>query len=149
MANLLSNRCLIIILITLILAQILKGLIHFLLYRKFTLSRFFGDGGMPSAHAATVSSLCTACGIYCGLDSAVFAISIVLALIVCRDAFGVRLETGKQASVINDIVEVLHVLGSKTLPDENLKEFEGHTPLQVTVRVILGVISALLLSLIL
>ena len=104
---------------------------------------------MPSAHAATVSSLCTACGIYCGLDSAAFAVSAVLTMIVCRDAIGVRLETGKQASVINDIVEVLDFLGSEALPDEKLKEFVGHTPLQLIVGLIVGIVSALLLSLIL
>lgn len=149
MAELLANRCLIIVVITMIFTQILKGIIHCLIYRKFTLSRFFGDGGMPSAHAATVSSLCTACGIYCGLDSAAFAVSAVLTMIVCRDAIGVRLETGKQASVINDIVEVLDFLGSEALPDEKLKEFVGHTPLQLIVGLIVGVVSALLLSLIL
>lgn len=149
MAKLLSNRCLIIVLITLIFTQLLKGLLHCLLYRQFTFSRFFGDGGMPSTHAATASSLCTACGIYCGLDSAAFAISVVVAMIVCRDAIGVRQETGKQASVINDIVEVLHVFGSKALPDEKLKEFVGHTPLQVAIGLAVGLISALILATIL
>lgn len=149
MAELLSNKCLIIVLITMLFTQILKGSIHCILNHQFSLNRFFGDGGMPSAHAATVSSLCTACGIYCGLDSAMFAVSAVLTMIVCRDAIGVRLETGKQASVINDIVEVLDFLGSEALPDEKLKEFVGHTPLQVIIGLFVGIVSALLLSLIL
>lgn len=146
MVELFSNRCLIIVVITMLFTQILKGTIYCILSHQFSVSRFFGDGGMPSAHAATVSSLCTACGIYCGLDSPTFAVSMVLTMIVCRDAIGVRLETGKQASVINDIVEVLDFLGSEALPDEKLKEFVGHTPLQVIVGLFVGIISALILS---
>ncbi len=147
--GLFDNKCLMIVLITMLFTQIIKGTLYCCLSRHFSFSRFFGDGGMPSAHAATVSSLCTSCGIICGLGSTEFAICVVLTLIVCRDAIGVRLETGKQASVINDIVEVLTVLGSKELPDEKLKEFVGHTPAQVIVGLLVGVISALILSAIL
>ena len=101
---------------------------------------------MPSAHSATVTSLATISGLYCGLNSSEFAICSILAFIVCRDAMGVRLETGKQAAIIKEIVQAFEELTSqKTLPEIKLKEFVGHTPFQVLVGGILGILLAILI----
>ena len=86
-------------------AQIIKTIIHALVTHRFDLSRLVGDGGMPRGHSATVSSLAVAAAFVYGLDSFEFAIAAILAVIVCKDAMGVRLETGKQAATINEIVK--------------------------------------------
>ena len=124
-------------------AQVLKVLIHWILYKKLTIERLFGDGGMPSGHSATVCSLAVICALVCGTGSVQFAISAILAIVVCHDATGVRRETGKQAAVINDLIEAFNDL-SKTdvLPEEKLKEFVGHTPIQVLVGSLIGVANA-------
>lgn len=123
-------------------AQVMKFFIHALIYKKFELSRLFGDGGMPSGHSATVSSLAIICGLSCGLNSVEFAISAILAIIVCHDAMGVRLETGKQAVLLNELITAFSGLVEKKLPEVKLKEFVGHTPVQVIAGIIVGFVNA-------
>lgn len=127
------------------LAQVLKLIIHTIIYKKFDIARFVGDGGMPSGHSATVASLATVCGLGMGCGSFEFAISLVLAIIVCHDAMGVRRETGKQAILLNDIVEAFNGLAEEKLPEMKLKEFVGHTPIQVFSGILLGVITAIVM----
>lgn len=98
-------------------------------------------GGMPSSHSAMVTSLATVCGYQYGLDSAAFAVATVLALIVMYDARGVRQESGKQARVINQIVQTLFT--GHPITDEELKELVGHTTIQVIVGGLIGVIYSL------
>ena len=95
-ADILSNRILVCGVLGWAVAQILKTLIYAMLNNEFRLERMFGDGGMPSAHSATVSSMATAAAIVYGFGSFEFAISAMLAIIVMHDAMGVRMETGKQ-----------------------------------------------------
>lgn len=123
-------------------AQVLKVIIHTIIYKKFDITRLFGDGGMPSGHSATVCSLAVMCALICGTGGIEFAMSVVLALIVCHDAMGVRLETGKQAVLLNEIIESFNVLTTQTLPEVKLKEFVGHTPVQVISGALVGVINA-------
>lgn len=132
-----------------IVVQFCKGMIHFGIYKEFDIKRFFGDGGMPSAHAATVSSLATSSGICYGFASFQFAVCAIMAIIVCRDAVGVRMETGKQAKIINDLRDYVLEMGKGEIDDTKLKEFVGHTPLQVVVGFAVGVIVAVITSLIL
>ena len=144
--DLISNQFLLTGISSWLWAQVLKTIIHALVTHRFDLSRLVGDGGMPSGHSATVSSFAVAAAFVYGLDSFEFAIAAVLAVIVCKDAMGVRLETGKQAAIINDIVEAFNVLTSEEkLPDAKLKEFVGHTPLQVIAGILLGIVNAALL----
>ena len=106
--------------------------------------RLFGDGGMPSGHSATVTSLAVFCGLMHGTGSHEFAVSAILAIIVCHDAMGVRQETGKQAILINELVEIVEKLKVEhRLPSIELKEFVGHTPLQVAAGICLGFLDAL------
>ena len=128
------------------LAQVLKTVIHAAIYKKLEWERVFGDGGMPSGHSATVASLATICLLTHGPASFQFAISFILAIIVCHDATGVRQETGKQAVVINQIVELIGKISDHNIADDaKLKEFVGHTYAQVFAGVILGIINAILL----
>ncbi len=126
-----------------LLAQIIKTILHLIKYKKFDISRIFGDGGMPSGHSATVSSLAMFSGISRGFGSFEFAVSFVLMIIVCNDATGVRRETEKQARLINGLVDAFKSLSSKKLPQIKLKEFVGHTPVQVFAGIGLGICNAL------
>ncbi len=144
--ELLSNGFLLVALSSWFWAQLIKTIIHAIVTKKVDFTRLVGDGGMPSGHSATVSSLAVSAAMVYGLGSFEFAIALVFAIVVCKDAMGVRLETGKQAAIINDIVEAFNVLTSEEkLPDAKLKEFVGHTPLQVIAGILLGIVNAVLL----
>lgn len=124
-------------------AQILKTVIHLIFTRKFVAERLVGSGGMPSSHSATVCALATAAVFEYGFGSFEFAISLILAIIVMYDAMGVRRETGIQAKLLNDILETFAEMGRSELSTyEKLKEFVGHTPLQVLVGALLGILIA-------
>ncbi len=126
-------------------AQILKLIIYAIVNKKFDILRLFGDGGMPSGHSATVTSLAVLTSLTFGTGSFEFAISALLAIIVCHDAMGVRLETGKQAILINEIIKSFDVLAKDELPEVKLKEFVGHTPIQVLAGIIIGVLNAIVM----
>lgn len=127
-----------------LIAQILKTLIHLFLNRKFVAERLVGGGGMPSSHSATVCALSTAAYLNYGTGSFEFAICLVLALIVMYDAMGVRRETGIQARVLNEMMQTFAKMGHREMSAEDkLKEFVGHTPLQVLIGGILGILIAL------
>ena len=130
-------------------AQMLKVLTGAFRERKFNfIELLFGTGGMPSSHTAAVTSLTVACGLSQGLSSATFAVSCLLTLIVMRDATGVRREAGKQARVLNRIMEDLFKSTDPENIDRNLKELVGHTPLQVFVGFIVGLGIPFLMALI-
>ena len=119
-------------------AQVLKTITYAIVNRTLDIRRLLGDGGMPSAHSATVTAIAVATGFECGFDSPVFAVAIMLAFIVMHDAMGVRLETGKQAKILNDMIKMVYT--EDMTPEEKLKEFVGHTPTQVLAGFVLGVI---------
>lgn len=124
-----------------LIAQLLKTFIHMFFTKKFVAERLVGSGGMPSSHAATVCALATSSNIICGPGSFEFAISLILALIVMYDAMGVRRETGIQAKMLNDMIRIFAEMGRNDIStDEKLKEFVGHTPLQVLIGAILGIL---------
>jgi hypothetical protein len=128
-----------------LIAQILKTFIHLFITKKFVAERMIGSGGMPSSHSATVCALATSTGIIYGGGSFEFAIAVILAIIVMHDAMGVRRETGIQAKIINEMLEAFTNMGKNMSPEEKLKEFVGHTPLQVLAGAILGILVALLI----
>ncbi len=126
-------------------AQVLKVLLHLIVNREWSWERFLGAGGMPSSHAAAVCALLTSVIYEYGTGSVAFAITAVLTAIVLHDARGVRLETGKQAQVLNNIVSRLYEGDLHFLQEIKLKELVGHTPSQVAVGAVLGVLIAVLL----
>ena len=138
--DLFSNPFLMVSLGSWFFAQFLKVIIDFFIHKTWNWERLFGDGGMPSGHSATVASLAAYSALACGMDSFQFAVTTILAVIVCHDAMGVRLETGKQAIVINELLESL--LDSEKLPEVKLKELVGHTPIQVTTGILIGILDA-------
>ena len=122
-------------------AQLIKTTISSLLAGKLQLERMVGDGGMPSAHSATVCAMVVATGRIEGVHSTLFAIACVVAIITMHDAMGVRHETGEQAKVLNNIIEMwLEESESRSpfLQNMHLKEMVGHTPLQVFAGLIVG-----------
>lgn len=137
--DLLSNELFVSAVLGWFIAQVLKTIIHAVINKDFTLERMYGSGGMPSSHSATVTALAATSYFVYGAASSEFAISVILAIIVMYDARGVRLETGLQAKVINHMIELLADIHNELMPmDEKLKEFVGHTPLQVVAGAILG-----------
>ena len=126
-------------------AQVLKTIINAIINKKLDWERMVGDGGMPSGHSATVSSLATLSALLCGFSSFEFGVTAILAIIVCHDATGVRQETGKQAVLLNEMVKAFEALGGDDLPEVKLKEFVGHTFVQVLTGILIGILNAVCL----
>ena len=122
--------------------QLWKFLSPLIFRREFNPRLLWATGGMPSSHSALVTALAISVGINTGFDSPLFAVSAVLAIVVMYDAAGVRQAAGKQAQKINLIVEEL--LNGHPLNEEHLRELLGHTPLQVTVGALVGLVGAIL-----
>ena len=144
--ELLGNQLLVSAVLGWVVAQGLKTLIDFALNKSFNKERLVGSGGMPSSHSATVCGLTTAAVIKYGVGSFEFAISFVLSMIVMYDAIGVRRETGKQAKLLNSILMENPLKLSAEVLQERLKEYVGHTPLQVVAGALLGVFLAIGIS---
>jgi len=137
-----GNRIIDVVFVALFLAQALKVIYTLITERKLNFRRFLDTGSMPSSHTSSVVSLATAVGIKEGLDSTFFVISLVLATVVMYDATGVRRAAGKQAAVLNKIVENIRKKEGYLLIEENLKELLGHTPKEVFGGAVLGVLVA-------
>lgn len=144
--ELLSNQVLVSAVTGWLVAQVLKTIIDFSLNKSFSPERLVGSGGMPSSHSATVCAMVTSTVVCYGVASNEFAFSFVLASIVMYDAIGVRRETGKQAKLLNMIMQQDFFKLNAVEFQEKLKEFVGHTPLQVLAGAILGIGLALVVD---
>ena len=136
----LSNKILLAAFCGWLVAQVLKTIIYVAVNKSFNPERLLGDGGMPSSHSATVMAMVTSTAFYFGPDTFEFAVTAILALIVMHDAMGVRRETGKQAKVINNMMDWFVQMDSDISPEEKLKEFVGHSPTQVFFGALLGIV---------
>ena len=144
--ELLHNRIFVSAALGWMVAQVLKTIIHMILTKQFVAERMVGSGGMPSSHSATVCAFLVATVFNYGPASFEFAMAVLFAIVVIHDARGVRLETGRQAEILNSITRFLRSRNSKIeLPEEELKELVGHTPFQVAVGSAIGIIVGLLL----
>ena len=124
--------------------QVFKLVSDAVINRKINFKRFVETGGMPSSHSAVVTSLMTAVGLSEGFDSPIFAVAFVFSFIVMYDAAGVRLAAGKQARILNQLINSNQV---KVDTNEKLKELLGHTPIQVFVGAIYGIVVGYLIML--
>ena len=122
--------------------QLFKLLYDLYTTKKFNFKRIMGAGGMPSSHSAVVTSLATLIGKYNGVDSPIFALALIVAFVVMYDACGVRRAAGKQAKVLNEIVNTPGL--SNVQVQEKLQEALGHTPTQVFVGFLIGLIAGLI-----
>ena len=128
-------------------AQLIKIIIALIVEKRFRPDRIFGDGGMPSGHSATVISLSVLIGWTSGFDSVSFALSAVFAIIVMNDAVGVRQEAGKHAAMLKVIAEGFNAMFAEKdqqIRAEKIKLLVGHTPLQVLMGALLGLLVAVL-----
>lgn len=121
-----------------VLAQILKLIVEMVKDGRIDFRRIVDAGGMPSAHAAGTVALCTALWRDLGVHSPVVAVAITFTLVVLYDAAGIRRAAGRQAVVLNKIVDEL--MHHKHVREERLKELLGHTPLEVIMGIILGIV---------
>jgi len=145
--QILGNRVLISGIMGSVSAQIIKTIIYALINRKLDIRRLVGDGGMPSAHSSTVCCMATTAGITCGLGSPIFAVAVIFAFVTMRDALGVRRQAGKHAVVLNQLIDIFDPT-NELLPEQRLKEFVGHTPMQVLTGAVWGIAMALVLNMI-
>ena len=110
--------------------------------KKFNFKRILGAGGMPSSHSAVVMALSTMIGSSQGFNSPIYALSLIFAFVVMYDAAGIRRAAGKQARLLNKLIETPGLSGIQV--SERLVEVLGHTPLQVFVGAVIGVIVGLI-----
>lgn len=127
-------------------AQLLKTAIDAYFNHGINWERMTGSGGMPSSHSSTVVALATAAAIQYGPESPYFSIACVFAIVVMYDATGVRRETGKQAVILNKMLTDNPFNWKPEEVEKKLKEYVGHTPLQVGAGAVLGLIVAFVVA---
>ena len=156
--NICGNYVLCVALIAWATAQVLKTILNFVVTKKFRAERLVGAGGVPSSHTALVCSMTVAVSKLTGMNSPEFAIAFIIAAVVMYDAMGVRRAAGEQAKVLNKIVFQWGDVVKKDSPEKEsskkadsseelakkeLKEFLGHTPLEVLGGALLGILIAM------
>ena len=134
--DIVTNKCIYLPVCLWAVVQVTKIIIEYIKTKKINLRRLVGAGGMPSSHSAIVCSLASCVGKQYGFNSGVFAIAFIMALIVMYDATGVRRAAGKQAAILNKMLETPQM--SKIEVQGKLVELLGHTPIQVFVGAIIG-----------
>lgn len=137
--QILDNQVLLVATIACLFAQFLKLFFDFVKNRQVNFHLLIESGGMPSSHSALVTALATGVGQTVGWSSTEFALATIFAVIVMYDAAGVRRAAGDQARILNQIIELFE---DHQFTEDRLKEILGHTPFQVLVGSILGVIVA-------
>ena len=131
------NKIMIATLLAWVVAQTLKVVIGVIREKRFDFRWFVGTGGMPSTHACGVSCLAASVGLEYGFDSVSFAIALVFTLVVMFDAQGVRRATGRQAGILNKIMDDIYWRGK--IQENQLRELIGHTPFEVIIGALLGI----------
>lgn len=138
------NQPVIAVLASWFLAQFLKVVTNLIKEKKLDFKWFVSIGGFPSSHSAAVAALATSLGLKYGFSSGFFAIALVLAGLIILDARVIRQASGKQAEILNQIVEDLYK--RRGLKFERLREFLGHTSLEVFVGIVLGILIGILVT---
>lgn len=138
-----QNKCIYVPILLWVCIQTFKLIYDLVTTKKFNFKRILGAGGMPSSHSAVVASLATLIGKYEGVDSSIFAVALVMAFVVMYDACGVRRAAGKQAKLLNKLIETPGLTTMQV--SEKLVEVLGHTPTQVFVGALIGIIAGLII----
>ena len=126
-------------------AQALKVMLTLAISRRFDKSRVLGSGGMPSSHSAMACAMLMTIGYREGFSSSIFALAFCFSGVVMYDAAGVRRSTGRNAAVINQMMDILSGNGY-VLDEKRLKELVGHTPIQVLAGALLGMLIGTLMA---
>lgn len=140
----LDNRILDVVFIAWFIAQFYKVITTIFIDKKLNIRRIFETGGMPSSHSSTMSALTTSVGIAYGTQSVAFAISFIFTGVVMYDAAGIRRAAGKHAGLLNTLLDRFGNKIGEKIYDGKLKELLGHTPTEVLVGAILGIVVAFL-----
>ena len=119
-------------------AQTLKVIFYFAKHRRFDFRLFVGTGGMPSSHTAAVTAGTVSVGMTLGWDSPVFMVSLLFCIVVISDAMGVRRAAGKQAVILNKMMD--EMWDSEFKYEKRLKEWLGHTPLEALAGIVIGIL---------
>ena len=135
-----NNKILMITFLVWAIAQGIKVFLGVIREKRFNFKWFIGTGGMPSSHAAGATALATTCGLHAGFDSVAFALAVVFAIVTMFDAQGVRRSAGQQAAMLNQILDDIYWKGK--IEADRLFELIGHSPLQVIIGGLLGIILA-------
>ncbi|MFH1678902.1 MAG: divergent PAP2 family protein [Candidatus Omnitrophota bacterium] len=138
-----QNHILFVTVFAWVLAQSIKVLIGVIREKKFDFRWFVGPGGLPSTHASGVSALATSIGLRYGFDKIHFALAATFAIVVMFDAQNVRRAAGKQAQILNKMMEDIYWQGR--IKETQLRELIGHTPIEVFLGMILGILVAIIL----
>jgi hypothetical protein len=125
-----------------LIAQSIKVALGIFRLKRFDFRWFIGTGGMPSAHAAGSSALAMTIGFDFGFDTPLFALAAVFAIVTMFDAQGVRRSTGKQAAILNKVLDDIYWRGK--IEETRLKELIGHTPIEVVMGSIIGILLAII-----
>lgn len=141
-SQLFANRILVTTLMAWVIAQIIKVTIGVIRDRRFDFRWFVGTGGMPSSHTAGAAALASSVGLEAGFNSVYFALAATFAIVVMFDAQGVRRATGKQARILNKVMDDIY--WRRKIHEDKLRELVGHTPVEVFAGMLLGVTIALL-----
>lgn len=141
-AKIITNKYLLVPLALWFLIQTFKVITELIKTKKFNFKRIMGSGGMPSSHSAVVTSIAVLIGKDAGFDSMIFALSVIIACVVMYDAAGIRRAAGKQAALLNKIVNTPGLTGLQV--QERLVEVLGHSPFQVFVGALIGVIAGII-----
>lgn len=136
------NEIFLVTLLAWVVAQALKILLLLCQGQRFNFKWILGTGGMPSAHAAGVSCLAASVGMNIGFDAPLFAVTLIFCLVTMFDAQGIRRSAGRQAGILNRIIDDIYL--NKGIREERLKELIGHTPIQVIIGGVLGILMAVL-----
>jgi len=139
--QMIRNKVLLATVVSWLVAQTLKVLLGVIRQKRFDFKWFIGTGGMPSSHASSVCTLATAVGLTYGFYSPLFAVTAVFTIIVLFDAQGVRRTVGKQAEILNKILDDIY--WKKRIADDRVKELLGHTPVEVLAGMLLGIVIAM------
>ena len=139
-----ENKVFITTLYAWIIAQAIKVIIGVIRQKKFDFRWLIGTGGMPSSHAAGASCLATALGLDYGFNSPYFALAASFAIVVMFDAQGVRRAAGRQARILNQVMDDIYWRGRTS--EGRLRELVGHTPVEVLAGALVGIMVAFLLG---
>ena len=148
-----SNRVLFAAVLGWLASQLAKFIITLIFTRKLNFERLWGSGGMPSAHSSMVCALTITTARFYGVDTPVFALAVMFAFVTMYDAMGVRRETGEHARLLNKYLNEIEIskadndgdgIPDKKVGEIELKEFIGHTPLEVLGGALLGILTGIL-----
>lgn len=141
--QIITNKCIVVPFFLWLIIQIFKFVYELIVNKKIDFKRLFGAGGMPSSHSAVVCSEAILVGKALGFDSATFALALTFAGVVMYDAAGVRRAAGKQARILNKIVSTPEL--TQVEVNEKLTELLGHTPFQVFVGALIGIVVGIII----